>query len=278
MRMLVFLIRLFAACVDRLLGRLAQIQMLLYGLLPALLPPEELTRMIRVYYDRSYWNSDGQVSTEAYPWTLATWEQEVLARHMTDPGTVLVLGAGSGRESIALTQHGYRVVGLDTNRDGLRIAFRRAAMDDTRAAFVQADFLALPVLPSKLDYIFLSGVMYSSVPGRQRRQDWVRNLRSHLKQGGKIVLNFVVAREPETRTHRFIHALNRWLLLLPGSNKMYQPGDFCSQGHFMHAFIDEHEIRSELIEAGATIHQVNLNEGFAVISFSQSSQQTASRE
>jgi SAM-dependent methyltransferase len=271
MRMLVFVIRLFAACVDRLLGRLAQIQMLLYGLLPALLPPEELTRMIRLYYDRSYWNSDGQVSTEAYPWTLATWEQEVLGRHMADPGTVLVLGAGSGRESIALAQHGYRVVGLDTNRDGLRIACRQAAMDDSRAAFVQADFLAPPILPSNLNYIFVSGVMYSSVPGKQRRQDWVRSLRSNLKQGGKIVLNFVVAREPETGVQRFIDALNRRLLLLPGSNKTYQPGDFCSQGHFMHAFADEQEIRSELAGAGATIHQVSLNDGFAVVSFSQSS-------
>jgi SAM-dependent methyltransferase len=270
MRVLVVFIRLLTACVDRLLGRLAQLQMLLYGLLPALLPPEELTRMIRVHYNRSYRNVETWSLADTCQWTLATWEQDVLAHHMGDLGTIVVLGAGYGRESIALAQRGYRVIGLDTNREGLLVAARRAA-DGARASFVQADFLALPTLPSRADYIFMSGVMYSSVPGKQRRQDWVRSLRSHLKQGGKIVLNFVVAREPETRTHRFIHALNRWLLLLPGSNKMYQPGDFCSQGHFMHAFASEYEVRSELTGAGARVLHVDLNDGYAVVSFSQSS-------
>jgi hypothetical protein len=78
-------------------------------------------------------------------------------------------------------------------------------------------------------------------------------------------LNFLLSHEWQTKTHRVIHGINRWLQRLPGSNQSYQLGDFCSHGHFMHTFLDEAEIRSELTEAGATILELNWKEGFAVI-------------
>ena len=84
---------------------------------------------------------------------------------------------------------------------------------------------------------------------------------------GLVVLNYLIAREMETRTHRLIHRLNRRLTTLPGTNQSYQLGDTCSQSHFLHAFFDEEEIRSELCDAGATIDQLHWHEGCTVLSW-----------
>lgn len=265
MRVVVMVVKGLTAIIERTALLISRLQVLLYGILPALLPPEELSGLIRGYYDTSYRNVADRHPEEAYKWTLEPWEERVLARHMTNKGTVLALGAGIGRESIALAEHGFRVVGLDINREGLLLATHRAARQGVRSSFLQGDFLAVPIRPKSVDYVLLSGVMFSSIPGRTRRQNCLQHLRLLLKPGGKAILNFLIAREEETRTQRLIHRLNAWLLRLPWSNQEYQPGDTCTNSHFMHVFAHERELRDELSESGATTVEVVWQEGFAVV-------------
>lgn len=263
MRLRIAAITLFTRLVEGIGRLVSHVQFCLYGILPALLPPDELTALTRTYYNRSYGGLEREFHADTYRWTLDTWEEAVRAKHMAATGTVLVLGAGLGREAIAFGQCGYRVLGIDNNFDGLRIATKRAA--DLPVTFVQGDFQLLPICDRQADYVFLSGVMYSSIPGRNHRQECVRRFRSTLRTNGKIALNFLLSHEWQTKTHRIINRINYWLRKLPGSNQAYQLGDFCSHGHFMHAFVDENEIRSELTEAGATILELNWSEGFVVI-------------
>jgi ubiquinone/menaquinone biosynthesis C-methylase UbiE len=252
---------------EQVAGLSFRIQQLLTGILPALLPPKEMTDLIRAHYDRSYRGVAAVVPEIWCKWTLESWEEEVLVRHKMTTGTILVLGAGVGRESIALAQRGLRVVGLDINGESLRVASQQAMAKGLRPLFAQADFLAVPVGAARVDYVFMSGIMYSSIPGRQERQAWLRSLRPCMRTSGLIVLNFLIARELRTRTRRFIHRLNNWLRTLPGANRSYQLGDTCSQSHFLHAFVDEEEIRSELRDAGAEIDRLHWQEGFAVLSW-----------
>ena len=252
---------------EQLAGILFRVQQLLTGILPALLSPREMTEMIRAHYDRSYHDLAAREPETWYKWTLESWETDVLAGHQMKTGTILVLGAGVGRESIALAERGFSLVGLDINREGLHVAARQARAKHLRPLFAQADFLALPIGPGRVDYVFMSGIMYSSIPGRPQRQAWLRSLRPCLKNQGLLVLNFLIAREIDSRTHRLIHRLNRWLTTLPGTNQSYQLGDTCSQNHFLHAFVDEEEIRSELLETGARVHQLHWHEGYAVLTW-----------
>ena len=226
-----------------------------------------MTRLIRSHYDRSYQDVAARLPETCYKWTLENWEEDVLACHKMTSGTILVLGAGVGRESIVLAQRGFLVVGLDINRESLCVASQQAMAKGLRLLFTQADFLAIPIGLAQVDYVFMSGIMYSSIPGRQQRQAWLRSLRTCMNEQGLVVLNFLIAREMETRTHRFVHRLNRWLTTLPGANQSYQLGDTCSQSHFLHAFVDEEEIRSELRDAGATIDHLRWHDGCAVLSW-----------
>lgn len=265
MRLRITAIVLLTRFVERTGSLLSQIQFFLYGVLPVLLPPDELIALTRTYYRRSYEGLEQDFHADRYKWTLDNWEETVAAKHMASNGTVVVLGAGLGRESIALAERGHRVIGLDNNYDGLHIAAARASETRLPVVFLQGDFRQLPIGNGQADYLFLSSVMYSAIPGRRQRQECIRAFRSALRQEGKIVLSFLFSHEWQTKSHRLIEAVNRWLLKLPGSNQDYQLGDFCSHSHFMHAFLDETELRSELAEAGATILELNWKEGFAVI-------------
>lgn len=265
MRFRVLILKTVTSLVERLASLVSSIQMLLYGILPVLMPQEELTSLVSAYYGRSYKSLTQHFNAHTHKWTLESWEEEVVSRYMSIPGTVTVLGAGLGRESLVLARRGHRVIGIDNNIDGLQIAARRASQEILHVAFVRADFHRLPILPLKTDYVFMSGVMYSAIPGRKLRQACVGHFRNTIGKDGKVILNFVVSHELQTQTHRAIQRLNHWLMKLPGSNQAFQLGDVCSHGHFMHAFLDEAELRSELTEAGATILELNWNEGFVVL-------------
>ncbi|NGZ94758.1 MAG: hypothetical protein CV089_01265 [Nitrospira sp. WS110] len=244
-----------------------RVQQLLTGILPALLPPEKLIGLIRNHYDASYQGVEAHLSDTCDKWTLESWEKDVLACHNMTSGTVLVLGAGVGRESIALAQRGFVVVGIDINQHSLCVAAQQAMTQGLQPLFVQADFLAIPIVPARVDYVFMSGIMYSSIPGRKQRQTWLRSLRTCMSEHGLVVLNFMIDRERETRTRRIIHRLNHWLTRLPGANQSYQLGDTCFQNHFLHAFVDEEEIRAELRDAGAMVNRLSWHEGYAVLSW-----------
>lgn len=266
MQLLAIIVTGCAKIVERIVKRLADVHQFLYGILPVLLPPDRLERLIRRYYDRSYERAGNDIPLTTYSWSLEPWEERVLAQHLPTPAATLILGSGLGRESLVLARRGYRVLGLDIARGGLVIGARRAAELNLPVTFAQADFLTLPVRAESVTYILLSGVMYSAVPGRARRQAWLRSLKQCLVPGGKIVLNFVIAREPETALSRRIQTCIRMILRWPGSNRTYQNGDTCTNGHFMHIFRDEAELRTEIAEAGIPLLELNWADGYAVLS------------
>ena len=267
-RVITILVRVF----DQIAWFVFHVQRLLTGILPVLLPPNELSRLIRNHYDHNYQDAVARHPETYYKWTLENWEEDVLACHKMTSGTILVLGAGMGRESIALAQRGFVVVSLDINRESLCVTSQQATTKGLQLLVAQADFLAIPIGPARVDYVVMSGIMYSSIPGRQQRQAWVRSLRACMNEHGLVVLNFLIGREIGRRTHRLIHRFNRWLMTLPGTNQSYQLGDTFTQSHFLHAFVDEEEIRSELCDAGTTVEQLDWQEGFAVLSWPPSPQ------
>ncbi|MGH7258086.1 MAG: class I SAM-dependent methyltransferase, partial [Nitrospiraceae bacterium] len=167
------LIRMLAKGLE-FIGSLCQrFAMLLSNLLPAVLSPDDLTTLIKHHYDESYTHTAQHFTTDVYEWTLEGWEQEAMHRHGIASGRILVLGAGVGREAVALAQRGLNVVGLDINGSALQVARRTARALQVPAQFVQADFLHLPVAPTHFHYAIMSGIMYSAIPGRARRQAWL---------------------------------------------------------------------------------------------------------
>ncbi len=261
------LIRVLAKGLEFIGGLLQRFAMLLSNLLPAMLSPLDLISLVKRHYDKSYPQTAQHFTTDVYEWTLEGWEQDTMDRHGIASGRLLVLGAGVGREAVALAQRGLNVVGLDINGIALQVAARIARTRRIPAQFVQADFLRLPFLPAHFHYAIMSGIMYSSIPGRARRQAWLAHLAQYLVPEGMAILQFLIDRSPPSRSQRVSHGLNQVLAMLPGSNPTYQHGDRCAQGHFLHAFQQESEIQQELQEANVHIRELNWRQGFAIVSF-----------
>ena len=269
MRLLGLLVSYLSRICARIGGLAFELATFLNSILPALLSADELTRLIRVHYEGMYGNAAAQYSAEVLNWGLEPWEEEVVVRHKIVSGITMVLGAGVGRESIALAQRGLHVIGVDINSNALSLAARTAQSKSVNVAFVQASFLALPIIPRQMDYLFLSGIMYSSVPGRHARQAWLRSLSTNLKTGGLTVVSFLIDRTDKSDPPRLAYRLSAWLAGLPGANHAYQLGDVFSSGHFLHAFVTEEDLRSEMTETGATIVQLDWNRQFAVLTWSR---------
>ncbi len=267
MRILILCIRIFDGISTRIITFLFRIQQVLTGVLPAVASPDELTRYLQAHYGHTYHNAPTQYPEYSPIWALEPWEEDVVTHHMSRPGTVLVLGTGVGRESIAIAQQGYRVVGLELHFDALHWAIQRATARGASVGFVQASFLAIPTRAGSVDYILFPSVMYSAIPGKRQRQTWLQSIRTSLRPQGRAILNFMVDREPETTAQRLTLVLARHIMKLPGANKSYQPGDTCHQSHFLHIFRTEEELRSEVAETGATIHALNWASGYVVLSW-----------
>lgn len=246
-------------------GIFERVGLLLMDMLPALLPPIALTQLVRSHYDRSYDDTYARFTGVQQEWPLEPWEQDVLARHRIQSGTILVLGTGTGSDSVALAKKGFHVIGLDISRSALRMAAQLARTAGVSAMFVQADFLALPARPAPFDYILLPSIMYSSIPSRNWRQAWLRQLIGLLSQNGLAILQFLAESDPSAKRKRISATINRWLVRLPGTNRLYQPGDSCPQNHFLHAFQHEQELREELSETGVMIRELNWHERYVVV-------------
>lgn len=257
------------ATVARWIGRIFErASLLLTGMLPALLPPTTLTKLTRTHYDRSYNETYLGFTGAAEEWPLEQWEEEVLARYHILSGTILVLGTGIGRESIALAKRGLHVVGVDISRSALRMAAQVTRTAGVPVALVQADFLALPIHPARFDYILLPSIMYSSIPSRNWRRTWLRQLTGLLSPQGLAILQFLVDSTPSTGRKRAGETINQWLIRLPGTNRLYQPGDACPQGHFLHAFQSAQELRQELSESGIVLRELNWHRQYLVVAAS----------
>ena len=239
------------------------------GFLPVLFSSEQLSSLVRNNYRSVYSNEQAQrqlAEGEQYLY-LEPWETEVLDRYKVHSGSMLVLGSGWGRESIAIARRGVTVVGVDANEVAMHTVQQVAQKLGVPAHFHQADFLELPYAAASFDYALLSATMYSAIPGQSRRQTFLADLGRLLKPDGLAILSFAPEQRPVSRTKTICTRLNTVLAKLPGTNPAYQPGDDCGGGHFMHTFQDEDEIRQELMGAGVSIRELNWARGYAVVAY-----------
>lgn len=260
-------IRLLAQGLDhigRVFSRLAD---LLWELLPALLPPDQLARYVKARYDTLYLPRFIPPRGELEDDNLEAWEMEVLERYKINSGRMLAMGTGWGREALAIARRGLTVIGVETNPVAVREAQRFARQTGLSAHFHRADFAALPYADGSFDFALLATTMYSAIPGTTGRQAWLGRLRRLLKAGGLVLLSYERELPAPSRIKAISGRLNAFLHRLPGANLDYRPGDNYSTDHYMHAFQSEAEIRAELIGAGASIRELRWMRGYAVVDF-----------
>lgn len=137
---------------------------------------------------------DGHVFTKN-----TTAEVEFIVRHTSTPqgGAILDLGCGTGRHSVPLAQHGYRVTGVDISEGMLALAQQRAQHAGVHVEFVRAnaDQFARPESFDSVICLCEGAMCLLSGEDDPLRRDMtiLRNMCTSLKPGGILILNVLSA-------------------------------------------------------------------------------------
>jgi hypothetical protein len=175
---------------------------------------------------------------------LFDWEERALTGHFPPGGTLLVPGAGGGREAVALSERGYRVLAFECNRT--LVTAGRALLErlDRRGvALCEAPRDLAPTVDGAVDGVIVGWGAYTLIPGRERRVAFLRGLRDPLAPGAPILLSFFTRRVGERRA-RVVAATARAVR----RGRRVEAGDDLAP-NYVHRFT-EPEIAAELRDGG----------------------------
>lgn len=140
---------------------------------------------IAAFYDAEY-DEDARLDRHQLEYDL-TWRY--LTRYLPPAGTILEIGAATGRYTLALCQHGYTVTAVDLSAVSLERCRQRLAAErlDGQARFVVADARDLSAVPTgPFDAALLMGPLYHLVREEDRREA-VRQAVARLRGGGVLI-------------------------------------------------------------------------------------------
>ncbi len=117
-------------------------------------------------------------------------EETFTRRFLRTGGSLLDIGCGLGRATLALARRGVRVTGIDPVRSLIEEVRERAAgLPATFETMSAQDLARTEGIPGPFDAMLLSAGLYSFLPLRRERLRLLRALRARLAPGGAIALS-----------------------------------------------------------------------------------------
>ena len=229
-------------------------------LIVLILKPKDHERLTRWFYEQkeAIETSGGPSVTEG---GLIEEEELFVQKYLKGNEKCLVLCSGSGRESIALARKGFQVKGVDQSEILIERAKRCAEERGFSCDFLAQDVLNLS-LGEQFDAIFLGSSMYSTIPLKERRINFLKRIKSHLTQEGLFYLEFSSGISPQEIT---CYPYKKFFARLLG-NRFYELGDSLFAGwHYQHSFVKEGDLRQEIEASGLTPEELRFEEGYAVL-------------
>ena len=111
-------------------------------------------------------------------------EREMIARYFPPAGRLLDIGCGAGRAVLALSQTGYRVVGID-----LSLAMLAAGRSlSAEAQLSGANLMALPFADGAFAAVFMFFGALQHIPGRANRRQAMAELARLVEPAGRLIL------------------------------------------------------------------------------------------
>jgi hypothetical protein len=176
------------------------------------------------------------------------WEREMLDRYF-GKGRVAVLGAGGGREVLALKRLGFEVDGWECQQQLVRTANRILIDEGFQPTMAVVPRDTCPSGGPTYSGIIIGWGVYTYVPGSQKRIALLRSIRERLSPGSPILLSFF-SRDP-AGLRFYVAARVANILRRIAGREGVEVGDFLAP-HYVHYFT-ESEIRSELETGGFTV-------------------------
>ncbi len=187
-------------------------------------------------YRTAGWNERG----------LFDWEQQVLDDHFGSCRRVVVLAAGGGREVLALLGRGIDAVGYEPNASIATFGAELLASHGYEGRLRPSGRDEIPPEAGRCDGVVVGWGAYSLVIGRARRVELLGAIRSHLADGGPVLVSYV-ERQPLDRELRWTAAVANALRVVRRAERV-ELGDTLAPSA-VHLF-DRAEVADELATAG----------------------------
>jgi ubiquinone/menaquinone biosynthesis C-methylase UbiE len=150
---------------------------------------------------------------------LLGFEKKALERIRTG-GSILVMGAGAGRESFAFAKSFDLVVGVDCNPKMIATAKDLAQKSNSKCKFYEKTD---EIGDQQFDVIFITPSLNSHTPGKQNRIEFLKQLKRFSHQKTKLLYYAEVI--PLRWTHRHFWGAFLFRLRLLFSSYSWEPGD-----------------------------------------------------
>jgi SAM-dependent methyltransferase len=210
--------------------------------------PDDLVAFTRRHYRSprvvETWSSESKVGEG-----LHESEENLLKVIPRRSGRVLVLGAGGGREAIALARRGYAVTAVDFVSEMVARTQTNAERTGVRVSARKADFLKADFSPQSYEIVWLCAGTYSSIPGRDRRIGFLSRVRETLVPGGHFLCQLIY--HPQVHHYSNLDLLGKVFAHLTRGNMTHEKGDMLSgKCEFVHCFSSEIEVVTEFEGSG----------------------------
>jgi 2-polyprenyl-3-methyl-5-hydroxy-6-metoxy-1,4-benzoquinol methylase len=232
-------------CVKLLINSHALLRGLFSGIWLGLLRHETLLKINRFYYSRTKKYKDSSYNKSG----LWAWESAIIARYFRNCKRLLLIGAGGGREVLALRRLGYEVNGFECNSELVRVANTLLNEEGLSASirFEPPDMCPNSNASRPIyDGLIVGWGAYMLIRGHDKRVAVLRKMRAEVNAGAPLLVSFF-SRSPKTKQFLVSMAVGnslRWVL----GRENIELGD-ALEPEYVHYFSQE-EITGELRDAG----------------------------
>jgi SAM-dependent methyltransferase len=187
---------------------------------------------------------------------LSPVETDLFGRWLPPASRILVVGAGSGRDLIALGAQGHRLTGVEPSPSAVALNRRFLSERRLEAALIEGFFEDVD-LTGPFDAVVFSYFCYSYIPVAARRVQVLRKAAALLAPAGRVFVSYTAAGRP----HALLPRLGNLTAALTRSDWRLEPGDSVSLRFerpapplffFEHAFVADEAI-AEVAAAGLEI-------------------------
>lgn len=139
---------------------------------------------------------------KSLPWELGKPRDglvKIVEKGIVVPDRALDLCCGVGTNPIFLAKKGFEVIALDISDKAVEIAKNKSSMEGVEILFLVADYLHLPLLGEKFNFIFDFGCFHHVNP--KKRTNFIEGIYNVLKSNGVFLLTCFSNRNGEAWNH-----------------------------------------------------------------------------
>ncbi|MDB4916152.1 MAG: putative methyltransferase [Gemmatimonadetes bacterium] len=177
---------------------------------------------------------------------LFEWEEHALTRHFPTSGSIRLIGAGGGREVLALLERGFAVEAYECNPALLQSANELLASTGAAARIAYLARDCSPPAAATCDGVIVGWSAYMLINGRRRRIAFLRDLRQGLAARTPLLLSFFTRTGTEKRLDLLVRVANM-VRRLRGAEPVEAGDDLTTI--YVHRFTQE-DVHEELSAAG----------------------------